>query len=78
MNMETNYRWCQGKEGIIKTSLYSLRTLQGKTQRQLAEYANITTRCYQYVEAGKKKPTIQIALRLAEVLGTTVEKIFTE
>lgn len=56
---------------------HSLRMSKNKTQKQLAEYAGITTRYYQYLETGRKKPTIQIALKLAEALDATAEEVFT-
>lgn len=46
------------------------------TQKQVADAAKIGLRLYQYYEAGQKEPTVQPAIRIAEVLKTTVEKLF--
>lgn len=77
MNTGHELKGVLGKERITKPKLYSLRMSKNKTQKQLAEYAGITTRYYQYLETGRKKPTIQIALKLAEALDATAEEVFT-
>ena len=48
----------------------------GFTQKQVADMAKIGLRLYQYYEQGQKEPTIQPAMRIAEALKTTVEKLF--
>lgn len=40
----------------------------GLTQRQVAKTLSISTRWYQYIEAGKRKPGIILALNLIALL----------
>ena len=46
------------------------------TQKQVADTLNLNIRLYQYYEAGQRQPSVQTAIRIAEVLKTTVEKLF--
>ena len=46
------------------------------TQKQVADTLNLGIRLYQYYEAGQRQPSVQTAIRIAEVLQTTVEKLF--
>lgn len=46
------------------------------TQQQVADMAKVGLRLYQYYEKGQREPTIQPAIRIAEVLKMPVEKLF--
>ena len=46
------------------------------TQKQVADALDMNIRLYQYYEAGQRQPSVQTAIRIAEVLQTTVEKLF--
>lgn len=48
----------------------------GLTQKDLAKKANITTRGYQNYEMGIRKPSVDTAIKIAKVLGGTVEELF--
>lgn len=48
----------------------------GLTQVQVAEQAGVTEVCYQCYEAGKRLPRVDVALRIARALGSTVEDLF--
>lgn len=52
------------------------RTLAGLTQEQLAEQCGVTRKTINTVERGHFVPSTLLALRLARVLGTTVEELF--
>lgn len=59
--------------------MYNLKKRREKlslTQKQVAGMLNIDQRLYQYYEAGRIKPNVDTAIRIAEVLKTTVEKLF--
>lgn len=58
------------------TKLQFARERARLTQTQVAKQAGVTERAYQFYEAGRKKPRVDTALRIADVLGTTVEEIF--
>ncbi len=62
--------------GDVKTNLKVVREKMGFTQVQVAEKAQLSERGYQYIEAGKRIPNVQIAIRIAKALETTVENIF--
>lgn len=46
------------------------------TQKQVADTLKMDVRLYQYYEAGQRNPGVHTAIRIAEVLKTTVEKLF--
>jgi putative transcriptional regulator len=46
------------------------------TQAQLAERVGVTRQTIHSIETGKYKPTIELALRLAQELGVAVEDLF--
>ena len=47
------------------------------TQAQLAEKAKISVTQLQNIEYGNSAPNVYLAKRISQVLGTTVEEIFT-
>lgn len=52
------------------------RQLAGLTQAQLATACEVSRQTVVAVEAGDYAPSVYLALRLATVLGTTVETLF--
>ena len=46
------------------------------TQQQLAERVGVTRQTILTIEKGNYNPSVELALRLAQVLGTTVECLF--
>ena len=56
--------------------LRAAREKSGKTQAQVAEEAGVRERTYQYYEADEKEPRVRTAIRIARVLGSTVETLF--
>jgi len=48
----------------------------GLTQQQLADLAGVTRQTILSIEKGKYSPTVGLALRLARILGVTVEDLF--
>ena len=52
------------------------RERQGKTQKQIAEAANVTVRGYQNYEQGLQIPSVEIAKKIASALNCTVEFLF--
>ena len=53
----------------MTAELIKLRNIKNLTQKQVAERAYVTIRAYQNYEYGKRKPVVDIALNIAEVLG---------
>ncbi len=58
--------------------LKSARETIKKTQSQVAKDSGITERAYQNYEYGKREPGVQTAIRIARVLNSSVEKLFTQ
>ena len=46
------------------------------TQQELAERVGVTRQTILSIEKGNYNPSVELALRLARVLGTTVERLF--
>lgn len=62
--------------GDMKNSLKTIRLKKGFTQVEVAEKAQISERGYQYIETGKRIPSVVIAQRIANVLNSSVEELF--
>lgn len=56
--------------------LLLLRNKNGLTQKEIAKAIKKTTSFYGMLEAGKRKPSIDVAYSLAQFYSTTIEKIF--
>ena len=60
----------------MKNKIRQTRMGQGITQTQLAKDIGISRPYLSDVENGNSVPTIGIAIKIAEALGSTVEHIF--
>jgi len=60
----------------LDNRLHDLRTRKGLTQGELAERVGVSRKTINTVENGVFTPSTTLALKLARVLGTSVEKIF--
>ncbi|RYZ03305.1 MAG: helix-turn-helix domain-containing protein [Alphaproteobacteria bacterium] len=67
----------RGKEerGLV-SRLKDVRTAAGLTQAELAEKVRVSRKTINTVENGVFIPSTLLALKLAEALGTKVEKLF--
>jgi putative molybdopterin biosynthesis protein len=61
---------------IVSRRLESMRRARGLSQRALADASGITRQAVGSIESGRMKPGVDIALRIARALGTTVEDLF--
>jgi putative transcriptional regulator len=52
-----------------------LRNARGLTQQQLANLVNVTVKAVSMWEGGLRAPYLSTAVRLADVLGTTIDDI---
>ena len=52
------------------------RAMKNLTQAELANLAGITRVSVNAIEGGRMVPSVLLALRLASVLGVTVEELF--
>jgi len=46
------------------------------TQQQLAELVGVTRQTVNAIEAGKYSPSLEVAFRIARVLGQPLEEVF--
>jgi putative transcriptional regulator len=53
-----------------------IREQKQLTQKQLAEKLNVSRSWLEKVENGKVEPSLKLALRIAAVLGCSIEDIF--
>jgi len=60
----------------MKNFLSEKRIAAGLTQRQLAQMLNLHYQAIQRWERGENSPSVEIALRIADALNTTVEELF--
>lgn len=58
--------------------LKELRKKNKKTQGQMAEAAGVTQQHYNYIENGERRPSVEVAKRIAEVLGFAWTRFFEE
>ncbi len=62
----------------IQNSIRTLRFHNGEmTQQQLAEKVGVTRQTIMSIEKGKYSPTLELAFRIAQVFGTTLDEVFT-
>jgi len=61
---------------VKNKKMLELRIKKGLSQSEVAKQAGISTRQYQRVEAGEHLPNVGPAIKIAKILGTTVEKLF--
>ncbi|MDH4419969.1 helix-turn-helix transcriptional regulator [Bacillus cereus] len=57
-------------------NINNLRKEKGITQEDLASKVGITRAYLSNLENGKHKPSLNVALKIANILESTVEKIF--
>lgn len=60
----------------MKNKILEFCKAQNLTQRQLAEKVGITYQSLQRYEKGTVLPVVDIAIKLAEALNTTVDQLF--
>ena len=60
----------------MRNSIKVERARQGLTQTDLAEKVGVTRLTIHSIEAGKFKPSVMLALKMAACFGVTVETLF--
>ncbi|WP_079999656.1 helix-turn-helix transcriptional regulator [Bacillus mycoides] len=60
----------------VKNQIYELRTENNISQGALADKCKASRQTINAIENNKYDPSLALAFRLAEVLGTTVDKLF--
>ena len=58
------------------SNLRAIRKEKAISQEELAIFAGVTVRYIAFLESGDRKPSIEVALKIAKKLATPVEEIF--
>lgn len=64
------------KEEPVHNRVEEIRTLKGLSRQQLAEAVGVHYQTIGYLERGEYSPSLNLALRIASVLGQDVESMF--
>jgi len=60
----------------VRRALLEARKSLGLTQAEVARRVGLTRAAYVNIERGTKNPSLETALRIASVLGRSVEELF--
>jgi putative transcriptional regulator len=60
----------------LGTTMKVRRAMRDLTQADLADLAGVTRKSINAIETGRMVPSVLIALKLAQALGTNVEELF--
>lgn len=60
----------------MKNNIKELRKLKKLRQEDLADILNVTRQTINAIENNKYNPTLELAMKLAKILNTTVEELF--
>lgn len=52
-----------------RTWLIDFREIKGLTQEQVSEMSNIKRPYYSMIETGKRRPSVEVARKIAKILG---------
>ncbi len=65
------------KKIIISNNIRTLRFFAKEmTQQELAEMTGVSRQTIMAVEAGKYSPSLELAFRIADVFGVTINEVF--
>ncbi|USN96716.1 MAG: helix-turn-helix transcriptional regulator [Candidatus Nomurabacteria bacterium] len=65
-----------GAKEHVNSNLAKYRRMSGLTQEQLALHVNVTRQTIIAIEKGNYVPSVLLALKIAKVFNTSVERIF--
>ena len=66
----------RNKEEPLFNRIEAARTAQGLSRQALADAVGVHDQTIGYLERGEYSPSLTLALRLAEVLGLSVQALF--
>jgi putative transcriptional regulator len=66
----------RNKEEPLFNRIEAARTAQGLSRKALADAVGVHYQTIGYLERGEYSPSLTLALRLAEVLGLSVQALF--
>jgi DNA-binding XRE family transcriptional regulator len=69
-------RKSKAEEERVANRIEELRTQAGLSRQELADQVGVHYQTIGYIERGEYSPSLVLALRIASVLGISVEEIF--
>ena len=63
-------------EYVLKNRLKELRARDGLNQTELAKLAEVSRQTISLIERGEYKPSVVIAMRIAQIFNENVENVF--
>ena len=69
-------RKSKAEEERVANRIEELRTEAGLSRQELADQVGVHYQTIGYIERGEYSPSLVLALRIASVLGASVEEIF--
>jgi putative transcriptional regulator len=60
----------------MKTKIKELREKHNLTQEKLAEKVDVTRQTILFLEKGKYNPSLRLAYKIAKVLNSKIEEVF--
>jgi len=66
------------KRRVRRQALIEARVAAGLSQSEMAERLGITQEAYCRYETGSRRPSLDMAWRIAQILGRRIEDIFPE
>jgi putative transcriptional regulator len=60
----------------MKNSIREMRTAAGLTQEELGRQAGVSRQTIISIEGGRYDPSLALAMKLAGLLGSTIENLF--
>lgn len=66
----------KAEEERVANRIEELRTQAGLSRQELADQVGVHYQTIGYIERGEYSPSLVLALRIASILGASVEEIF--
>jgi putative transcriptional regulator len=63
-------------KSAIRNNIRELRTVHHMTQQDLASLINVTRQMVNAIELDKYSPSLEVAFRIATVLGVPLDRVF--
>jgi putative transcriptional regulator len=60
----------------LRTTMKELREVAGVTQAGLAKVVDVSRQTILFMEKGKYNPSLRLAWRISQVLGSPLEEVF--
>ena len=64
------------EEDLVGNQVESVRIKVGLTRQELADEVGVHYQTIGYIERGEYSPSLVLALRIADALGTSIEELF--